>query len=353
MNLPELKKDFYQRFNSSDNFLHFTANGLLCTLLGYTDIDYAPSLTFTLSMRIQMFARKTGGKLVNIEDTASDKCLSYHFGTPPKLFRGKEKFIAELIDSLNLPNPIGVDILYDCTILDSLPRRETFAITLVQALFKINNHEYSPTDIASACASLCDITPLLGTLYSQKGYCTYISSGSPQKLPLPLSRYKIISVHCAEKDIDRSKQIEYAFEKITRIYPHIMSVSDITPEIFDGAKHAIKDKAALKYMYHLSNENMRIKSAITALKRCNIKTLFYEMKNSQKSMERFWDLGKEHLFLSKCCEDLEEIFAYRSWLNGVIAVTENDKIDYVMDMIRFKFENNLGYQPTFCVSEPF
>lgn len=353
MNLPELKKDFYHRFNSSDNFLHFTANGLLCALLGYTDIEYAPSLTFTLSMRIQMFSRKMGGGLINIEESSTNKCFSYHLGTPSKLFRGKEKFIAELVESLNIYNQNGTDILYDCSIPDFLPRKEVFSVALAQSLFKVNNIEYDTTDIAAACASLCDVTPLIGILSSQKGYCSHISSGKPQKLPLPLSGYKIISAHCTEKDGDRSKYIKYAFDKINRIYPHVMSISDITPEIFNGAKNTIKDKTALRYMYHLTNENIRIKSASDALKRCNIKMLFAEMKSSQKSMERFWDIGNEHITLAKCCENVEGIVAFRSWLNGIIAITEEDKIDYVIDMIRHEFENNIGYHPTFCVSDAF
>lgn len=353
MNLPELKKDFYQRFNQSDDFLHFTANGLLCTLLGHTEIEDAPSLTFTLSMRVQMFARKIGGNLVNIEDSASDKCLSYHFGTPPKLFRGREKFIAELIESLNRYNLNGAEILCDCSIPEFLPKKEVFAVTLAQSLFKVSGVECDMLDIAASCSSGSDVTPLIGILSARKGYCTLISSGRPKNFPLPLSGYKILSAHCTEKRRDRSKYIKPAFEKICRLYPHVMSVSDITPEIFNGAKSAIKDKTALRYIYHLTTENIRIKSAADALKKCSIKNLFTEMKNSQKSMERFWDIGSEHRFLAHCCKNVDGIAAVRLWDNGIAAIVEEDKIDYAISVIRHEFENNIGYQPTLCVSEPF
>ena len=72
MNFLTLKEDFYKRYETSGKFLHYTSYGALCTLLGHTDIPTAPSLCCTLSMRVEMFARKTGGKYVKIENTTTD-----------------------------------------------------------------------------------------------------------------------------------------------------------------------------------------------------------------------------------------------------------------------------------------
>lgn len=354
MNLPELKKDFYQRYNQSDSFLHFCSNGILCELLGYTNIEYAPSLTFTLSMRIQMFARKLGGNLINIESTKSDGCLSYHLGTPAQLFRGHDRFIVDLIQSMNSSGLRGADILYDCTIPEFLPHKEAFSVTLAQALIQVAGEEKDMLDIAAVCSSVgSDISELIGILSSRKGYCTHISAGKPNMLPLPLSGYKILTAHCTEKENDRSKCIKTAFESISRLYPHVMFISDITPEIFNNAKHVVKDRTALRYMYHLTNENIRIKTAAEALKKCNTKALFAQMKLSHKSMERFWDMGKEHIFLAHCFEGLDGVAAVRFWKKGVIAIVEEDKLDYAVKMIGRKFEDNVGYRPSFCICEPF
>lgn len=353
MNLPELKEDFYKRFNQSDSFLHFTANGLLCTLLGHSDIEYAPSLTFTLSMRVQMFARRLGGNMINLQDTSSAKSLSYTFGTPIGLFRGGDKSAAELLRSLERYKPKGAEILYECSIPEFLPKRDAFAVTLVQSIMKVSGIEADTLETAALAGEGSQINPCLGIITSKKGYCTLISTGEPKNLPLPLSGYKILSAHCTEKEKDRSRQIKSIFEQIRRIYPHTGSIWDITPDMFNGVKSHVKDKTALRYMYHLINENSRIKAACAALKRCDTSTLFREMKISQKSMERFWDIGSEHMFLARCCEGIDGIAAARSWRNGIIAITEDEKIDHAIGMIKDNFESIIGYQPTFCVSEPF
>ncbi|MCC8160171.1 MAG: hypothetical protein LIO53_02460 [Oscillospiraceae bacterium] len=352
MNLPELKEDFYKRYSASDNFLHFVSNGLLCALLGHCGIEYAPSLTCALSMRVQMFARAMGGNIIKLQSTDTNKCLVYNFGDRAELFRGFDFDAVSLMHCLARRGAKGAQILYDCSIPEFLPRKEAFAVTLVQSLMRVSGIETDALETAALAARGSLTDPYLATVSSRTGYCTLISSGEPKNFPLPLSGYKILSAHCTEKDKDRSKQIKYAFDQIRRVYPHIGTISEVTPEMFSGVKSSFKDKTALRYMYHLVNENARIKTACAALKRCDIKTLFTEMNTSQKSMERFWDLGREHLFLARESRSLDGVKAVRSWKNGIIAIVENDKIDYVLGMMRNDFENTIGYQPTFCISEP-
>ena len=298
-----------------------------------------------------MFARVLDGNMIKIQNSAENKCLVYVFGTPPELFRGADRETVNLIRALESRKIKGAQILYDSTIPEFLPKKEALSVSLVQSLMKVSGIEEGALETAALAADTAYVAPYLATVYARSGYCTLLSSGIPKNYPLPLSGYKILSAHCTEKEKDRSKPIKSAFETIRRMYPHAGSITDITPKMFNSAKSSIKDKAALRYMYHLINENERINAAATALKRCDTRTLFREMNNSQKSMERFWDIGSEHMFLAHCAEKLDGIAAVRCWENGIIAVTEEDKIDYAIVMIRRKFESNIGYRPTFCVSE--
>ncbi len=353
MNLPELKEDFYKRFDPSDNFLHFTSNGLLCDLLGHSSVEYAPSLTCALSMRVKMFARRLGSDMVNIQDVSSAQAFSYTFGTPSELLRGENEQTAKLINRLMRYNINGAQILYECSIPEFLSKKEVFAVTLAQSVMKVSGAEADMLETAAMAGGGEHMNQYIGILAAKKGFCSLISSGEPKNLPLPLSGYKLLSAHCTEKEKDRSEPINKIFEQIRRLYPHVGSIADITPEMFNAVSAYIKDKTALRYMYHLVNENARIKSAAKALKRCDIKTLFREMKLSQKSMERFWNIGSEHILLADCCRGVDGVAAVRTWKNGVIMVVEDDKIDYAVKMIRGSFENNVGYRPTFCVSEAY
>ena len=106
-------------------------------------------------------------------------------------------------------------------------------------------------------------------------------------------------------------------------------------------------------MYHLSTENTGINTVSAALKRCDIKTLFREINNSEQSMERFWDIGTEHKFLANTARNTDGIAAARCQDKGIWAIVEEDKVDYAINVIKSDFENIIGYKPTFCVCDTF
>lgn len=351
MNFPELKQDFYKRFEQSSKFLHFTSQGLLCTLLGHVSVPQSPSLTCTLSMRVQMFARAAGGQGIKIESSDSDKFFAYTPGDPTQIFRGKGRLAAELIDTLRGHSLKGTEILYQTSIPDFLPHMEVFSTALVKSLFKVNDIELDTFDTAAICAMGENISPYLAMLSAKSGYCTLIASGEPKSLPFPMSGYKILSVYCTEKtrQKERLQSISRAMSQITRLYPHVGGICDVTREMVEAVR--IKDKKAVKYMYHLINENERIQEAEKALKRCDVKTLFRQMTISQKSIERFWDIGDEHICLSDCMRGLDGVMTARCSDKGVIAIVEEDMVNYVINMVKDTFETNIGYQPTFCVSD--
>ena len=322
MNFLTLKEDFYKRYETSSKFLHYTSYGALCTLLGHTDIPTAPSLCCTLSMRVEMFARKSCGNYVKIENTTTDKCLQYPFGTSTDLFKGKTKFFAELIHALENSGLKGAEILYNNTIPNFISSKHAFSAALIKSLMQVSDIELTPLETAAICALNDDLTPYLAVLFSKKGYCTLMNSGEPKNLPLPLSGYKILTAHCTEPLSDHSKNIKYAMSKIRRLYPHVNSISDLTPEILSTAKSSFKNSKAAKYMYHLSTENTRINTVSAALKRCDIKTLFREINNSEQSMERFWDIGTEHKFLANTARNTDGIAAARCQDKVIWAIVE-------------------------------
>lgn len=352
MNLTDLKSSFYKRYSQSENFLYFASNGLLCTLLGHSNIYLTPSITCTLSMRVKMFARKIDGNIIRIEDTSGLKLFSYTLNTPPNLFHGKERTLANHLKSLTKYGIKGAEILYDCSIPDFISPDEPFAVTLTDLLMTVSKKEHDILTTARESACENDITPYLGITAYQSGYCTLLSTGRPKNLPLPLTGYKILSAHCMKDENCHINEIKYAFRKVSRTFPHVMSVSEITEDMLKSCETEIKDKTALRYMYHLVTENKRIQNASNALKRCDVKTLFNEMNYSQCSMETYWDLGREKVYLVRLSQNLDGVKAVRAWKNGIVAIIEDDFVDYAASMIVNGFESRIGYKPSVCISEP-
>lgn len=353
MNFADLKASFYKRYSRSENFLYFAANGFLCTLLGHSNMSITPSLTCTLSMRVKMFARRIDGNIVSIEDTSGRKLFSYTLNTPPELFRGKERTLANHLRELSKQGIRGAQVLYDSSIPNFLPFDKPFAVTLTDLLMTINHKETDMYSVAELSACGHDITPYLCITAYNSGYCTLISTGRPKNLPLPVTGYKILSAHCLKKEKDRTTEIKYGFRKICSKYPHIMSAAEITPDMLENTAGEIKDKTALKYMRHLTGENIRIQKAAKALERCDVKGLFEEMNNSERSLELYWNIDKDKLYLVRLCQNLDGVHAVRIWENGIAAFVENDMVDYAANMVVKGFENHAGYKPSVCISDPF
>ena len=91
-----------------------------------------------------MFARKSGGNYVKIENTTTDKCLQYPFGTSTDLFKGKTKFFAELIHALENSGLKGAEILYNNTIPNFISSKHAFSATLIKSLMQVSDIGLSP-----------------------------------------------------------------------------------------------------------------------------------------------------------------------------------------------------------------
>lgn len=353
LNSTELKQDFYKRFGQSDNFLHFTATGLLCTLLGHDEFEHTPSLMCPLSMRVQMFARRFGGGCIDIQDVTKNEALTCRFASPSETLQKCDRRIADIICKFSGYGLTGSQILYERTMPPFLPCEEEFAVCLVRSLLKTSETEADSDKIARLAYTNKNFAKCLALAASRKGYCTLATQGNVSLLPLPLSRHKIISVHCKGKHKSRTMAVDYAFKHLKQTFPHIGSFADITPEMLTAAKSSFKSKAALKYAYHLTNENQRIVTASQALKRCDIRALLHEINASQKSLENYWDLSKEQIYLAHFVQSLHGVRAVRAWRNGVMIIAEDEYTDHIVGMVRDGFESNMGYLPYFCVSEVF
>ncbi len=348
--MSELKEDFYKRYETSCNYLHFSANGILCPLLGYTEFETAQSLSCSLSMRVQMLARSLDGGILKVGSVASDKCFSYDFTDPASLFSGVDAETVRIATAIGRGRKIGAQILYECSIPECLPRMPSFSLSLTQSIIKLLGAEADINKTAEWAAGKKPIYEYLALAAARAGYITRLRDGVTKNLPLPLSGYKIVSAHCRERDADRSKSIARSLAEVHRVFPSVTSLSQLSPEMLESCPHLIKNGAAKLYMRHIAEENERIERAARALEQCRVNVLFDEMNKSLLSAERCMNIGPQHLFLARAAARTDGVTAVRLWQNGIAAIVEDDKVDYAIREISSSFENNIGYRPVFCVS---
>ena len=108
---------------------------------------------------------KSGGNYVKIENTTTDKCLQYPFGTSTDLFKGKTKFFAELIHALENSGLKGAEILYNNTIPNFISSKHAFSAALIKSLMQVSDIELTPLETAAICALSDDLTPYLAVLF--------------------------------------------------------------------------------------------------------------------------------------------------------------------------------------------
>ncbi len=343
MNLTDFKQDFYKRFRPSGDFLAYSRAGLLCPLLGVTSVKRSPSLVCSLSMKVQVYGRKLAGDMIKLQSTKNNLCVVYRYGSrlPP---RHTELF--EMLERLRAYGAFGAELFFD----SSVPAFFDYERELKAAVFGVMTNICGLDVPVSVCGG---DTPLCSALLNaKKNRCVKIPDGS--QLPLPLTGLKLLAVQTQTADkTPREKCIEKAYGRLKRIYPHIHSFSDITPDKLEYARNAIRDKTALNYARHIVDENGRIEAAADNSKRRGASALAEQINLSEESIEKLWNPAKEHVFLARRAAKASGALCARVWENGILAIVKEDAADDIANRLTFDFEAAVGQKPYICVADSF
>lgn len=342
MNLTDLKQDFYKRFSVSDSFLAYSRMGLLCPLLGDASIKRSPLLSCSLSMRVQLYGRRLGGEMVKLQSTKNNLCVVFHFGGRPP---SQHTELFEMLEKMRGYGIGGAELFFD----SSIPNFFSCERELKAAVFDAISRIYDVSVPVSVCGDKSVYNSLIN---AQKGYC--ISEPEGRTLPLPLTGYKFIVLQTETQDkTPRAKYVEKAYERLRRIYPHIHSLADLSPERLEYSRSAVRDKTALNYVRHLVDENERIRIASEGLERCNIDLLVSQINQSEESIEKLWNPERQHIFLARKMMKHDNIVCAKVWENGIFAIARDENIDETINKVAYDFEAAAGYKPFVCIADSF
>ncbi len=347
MNLTELKTDFYRRYSESASYLCFFRSGLLCSLLGDVDIPKSRSLNCSLSMCVQVCGRAVGGDIIKLEDSDSNNCRSHHLLSP---FPAKNRTL-QAISRLAPMGISGAELLACSSIPDFFDSEREYRAAVVGAVLKINDMECE--NLPELCAGGENPSAYASLFANKKGWCTDTSGVTAERVPLPLTGFKLLSVQGRKKARSRSAEAAALLESVRAVYPHITSFSEVTREQVEVLRRFIKDKVQFMRLMHIVDENDRIDAAVEGLKRYGTDALFKVINASQQSLKRLWGLNREQLFMADKIMEYTGVKCARAWKNGIIAVVEEDRADRVIRALQFDYENKMGYTPFFCIADTF
>ena len=347
MNQTELKNDFYKRFSSSPESLVFSRTGLLCTLLGHSEIKNSEFISCALSMGVQSIGRRLDSSSVKLENTKMGVCTVFRLND---LTNGSKSLYDIMSQFSNMPL-FGAEVLYDSTIPPCFSQDASIRTTLLNTLLKLASIENTPETNTLICAANGNPAPYAAMFSSKKGWCNATTGTKTENLPLPLTGYKLISVQTSARCLGhRSAAINSGFRTLHLIYPHVNSLSDMSFDMLDYAKNHLKH-SEYNYIRHIISENERIKSAKSFLKACRIKEFADIVNSSQRSVERLWGCSIDQVFLADMIMQTGYCLCARQWKNGIIAIVQEDCIDYLINIIRRTFSSAYGFEPTFCVCD--
>lgn len=347
MNRTELQNNFYKRMGVSKNRLFFSKTGLLCTLLGHSNIRGGEFLSCTLSMGVRTAGRMLVCNAVNLENTQTAKCSVIRIND----LSSQNKQLYDIVNKVNRLHPFGAELLYDSDIPDFFHDTAALRISVLNTLLKIADCDLCIEQKAQICADGKNTAPYIAALNSRRGWCCCVKESTCDRLPLPLSGYKFLLVHTSYSKTDRrSKSVQQAYKKLHRIYPHVLSLYDITPDMLDFARVKLRS-SEYNYMRHLLLEHERIIIAKAALTACRIKDFANLVNASQKSLEKLWDNEYEHIFLTESLSEHPRCLCARSFENGIYALVETGSEDEIINIIRYDFNSRFGYFPNFCIAD--
>lgn len=347
MNRTELQNDFYKRFSVSTHNLIFSKSGLLCTLLGHSEIKNSRFISCTLSMCIQIAGRRLDSNTVKLENTQSGVCTVFRLND----LLSVKKTLYDIISEFNNIHPFGAELLYNSTIPQCFAQYAPLRITVLNTLLKLAEIESSDAKKALICAGDSNPAPYAAMLSSKKGWCTLTQGTESKNLPLPLTGYRLLSVQTNAKHSGRrTSAVEKTFDILRRIYPHVTAMDDLSFDMLDYAKSHLKH-TEMNYMRHIISENERINATEACLKACRIREFADIINSSQRSIERLWGCCDEHSFLIDTILEANSCLCARQWKNGIIAIVSEESLDNTINILRRSFNAAYGYNPIFCIAD--
>lgn len=341
MDISTMKQDFYKRFEESGGYLKQEKCGLLCTLLGFPDIEGALSLTYPLSIGVTGLCRPSNSDKIQLESTDSDMVFS----------RRVSNAGGALLPEAHLT---GGQILIDNPIPSYFDSTAEATCCALKCVMSINGFsQYNKTAAAASCCGKSNIKPYLALLNARPGYCISSDRLRTEALPLPLSGFKLISIQMDKHDdhSDDFIEIEKDFKRIRNLYPHITALSELTQRELDAAKNKLKNKIIYNRLCMILHDNERIKTVAESLRHCRTSELFNQMNSSAKDFFRLWGLEHQEAILLSNVLETEGVRAARFWNKGVIAVAYEERVDYITSSVENAFKRIGKCEIKFCIAK--
>lgn len=350
----------------------FTAAGRI-NVIG-EHIDYCGGKVFpaALNLRCFVYARKNGTNQMRVVASTYkeivpidlDKLDSYKNLKYGNYQAGVAYFLKE-----SGVEPVGCDLLYDCTVPfgSGLSSSASIEVATAVALSEYANVKYDKVQLALLCQKAenkyvgvnCGIMDQFASAMGKKDHAVLLdcSTLEYEYVPLQLGDYCLVVANCNKphnlvesKYNVRRQEVEFALQGISKVHP-VSSLSALSVEDYERVKYVLSGVVA-KRARHIVYECQRVKDAVKALKDGDIEELGRLLNESHFSLRDDYEVtGKELDMLSKFEREEKSCLGARMIGAGfggcTIAIVKKDAVEQFIQRVDKAYYSVIGYHASF------
>lgn len=175
--------------------------------------------------------------------------------------------------------------------------------------------------------------------------CKLVITNTNKKHSLASSKYN-----------ERRGECEKGFELLKEALPSITCLGDVTVEMFEKAKHLIKDEIVLKRVTHVINEDDRVLRSIDALTSGDIALFGQLMNESHDSLRDLYEVtGIELDTLVEEARKIPGVIGSRMTGAGfggsTVSIVKEESVEQFKAQVSVNYTEKIGYEPTIHVCD--
>lgn len=265
---------------------------------------------------------------------------------------------------------VGCDLLYSCSVPfgSGLSSSAAIEVATAVALSEIAGNDYDLKETAllsqraenEYCGVNCGIMDQFASAMGKKDRAILLDCKTLEYtyIPFELGNYELVVANCNKphalvesKYNERRGEVEEALVRLRAVYPDAACLADLTPAMFERAKHVLSGKL-LDRAEHVIYECARVKEAAAALRRGDILALARLINASHDSLSRLYEVtGKEPDALAYAARAQDGCIGSRMIGAGfggcTISLVEKGKVAAFKKAVGERYRNAVGYDATF------
>ena len=260
----------------------------------------------------------------------------------------------------NIPNGSGLSSSASLEVLTGLMLKDTFGFEDLSMIDLALIGQYSENNF-NGCN--CGIMDQFASAMGKKDHAIFLDTNTLkyEYAPVVLENAKIVIINSKVKHSlvdsaynDRRNECETALKELQKV-SNIQTLGDLTEDVFEEIKDAIKDPVRQKRAKHAVYENQRTLKAVKALENNDIDTFGKLMNESHNSLRDDYEVtGKELDTLVDLASKQEGTIGSRMTGAGfggcTVSIVKKPMVEKFIENVGKEYKEKIGYDADFYVA---